>query len=477
MAGTSSAGAVTDESGRPTMRLPFSHLLRISAYWLGLTAIDAGVNIVVQNRVVFDQLVPELEVGRTLFLVGLGGAILGIFIQPTVGAISDYTVSRWGRRKPWIVIGSLLDVVFLAGIGFSNSLVAIAAFVLLLAFSTNIARGPFQGYVPDLVPSRQVGLASAMVGLMQILGNVTGFGIATLAAILTGMEREAAALEGRAPTDYLPLALIAIALVELVTMVSVVLRVGKGIPPKDRGGKSWRQIAREAWATDILRERSYVWLVVSRLFFLTGGSILFNTILVYMKFSLGLGQEAANSLNLVLLVVIVVANLLAIVPAARLSDRFGRKPIIYASLRDRRRRRGARGAGHIHPHRGGRSRPLRRLGRDVPLGRLGADDRHHSQGLGRPVHGLVQRRHRRGVTARRRDRRHRPRPGQHQPGNADRRPEGGDDRGGDPLPDGDRPVPAGGRATPQGCLAGQPEEPASPAGNLPPCGSPTAGRI
>ena len=43
------------------------------------------------------------------------------------------------------------------------------------SFSTNVARGPFQGYVPDLVSDKQVGLASAMVGLMQILGNVVGF--------------------------------------------------------------------------------------------------------------------------------------------------------------------------------------------------------------------------------------------------------------------------------------------------------------
>ena len=44
------------------------------------------------------------------------GAVAPIIIQPTVGLISDYTVTRWGRRKPYIVIGALLDVAFLAGI-------------------------------------------------------------------------------------------------------------------------------------------------------------------------------------------------------------------------------------------------------------------------------------------------------------------------------------------------------------------------
>jgi MFS family permease len=316
---------------RPTAMLPITHLVRLSAYWLGLTAIDAAVGLVIQNRIQFEGFVHPLEIGRALFLVGVGGAIVGIIVQPTVGSISDYTVSRWGRRKPYIVFGSLLDVVFLLGIAYSNTLLAMAAFVMLLSFSTNIARGPFQGYVPDLVPERQVGMASALVGLMQILGNVTGFAIATYAAILTGLEREAAAAAGRAPADFLPLALVAIAVVELVTMLSVVLRVGQGQPPAPRDGRSWSQIAKETWGTDILRERSYVYLVASRLFFLMGGGILVNLVIAYLNQSHRLDQAAANQVNLVLLGIVVVANVIAIVPAARLSDRIGRKPMIYAS--------------------------------------------------------------------------------------------------------------------------------------------------
>lgn len=306
---------VTEEGGRPTDRLPLSHLARLSAYWLGLTAIDAAVGLFVQNRLQFGGLVEPLEVGRTLFLVVVGGAIVSIIVQPTVGYISDYTTSRWGRRKPFIVIGSLLDVVFLLGIAYSNTLVALAAFIILLSFSTNIARGPFQGYVPDLVPSSQVGMASGLVGLMQILGNVTGFVLGSLAAIV----------------GNLPLALIGVALVELAAMVSVVWRVGRGQPPKPREGKSWLRIARETWATDILRERSYVYLVVSRLFFLTGGGILVNIVIFYLNQSHGLGQEAANQTNLILLAIIVVANCVAIIPASRVSDRIGRKPVIYVS--------------------------------------------------------------------------------------------------------------------------------------------------
>jgi MFS family permease len=309
------APAPQDLLARPAAVLPASQLLRISAYWLGLTAIDSAVGLFAQNRIQFGGLVDPLSVGRTLFLVTVGGAIVSILVQPTVGYLSDFTVSRWGRRKPYIVVGSLLDVVFLLGIAWSQSLLALAAFILLLSVSTNIARGPFQGYVPDLVADRQVGLASALVGLMQIVGNVTGFALGSFAAI----------------AGNLPLALVAVALIELVTMLSVVLRVGVGQPARPREGRSWVVIARGAWSKDVLRERSYVWLVGSRLLFLVGGGVLVNVVIVYLSQVHGLDQTAANEANLTLLAIVVVANALAIVPAARLSDRVGRKPLIYAS--------------------------------------------------------------------------------------------------------------------------------------------------
>jgi len=315
MAQAVAADAVHTEGARPTVSLPIGHLVRISLYWLGLTAIDGAVGLFVQNRLNYDGFVDKFEVGRTLFLISIPVAVLSILVQPTVGAISDYTVSRWGRRKPYIVFGSLLDLVFLAGIASANSVVILAAFVALLSISTNIARGPFQGYVPDLIAEKQVGMASALVGMMQILGNVTGFLAVTLAVALGRME----------------LAILAVAIVELVTMAAVVIRVSPGLPPRDRGTRSWRSIAGEAWNTDVLKERSYVWLVASRLFFLMGGAMLVNLVITYLNQTHGLDEKAANGQNVIILVLVVVGNLIAIVPSARLSDRIGRKPVIYAS--------------------------------------------------------------------------------------------------------------------------------------------------
>ncbi len=299
---------------RPTALLSRSSLVRISLFWLGLTAIDAVVNAAIQTRLGTEQLVDQAVEGRALSVIAIASFAFAIAIQPTAGAISDYVVSRWGRRKPFIVFGATLDLVFLLGIAAANSFVVIVVFVVLLQFSTNVARGSFQGYVPDLVPDRQVGLASSMVGLMQVIGNVLGFGLAAIAGAKGSVG----------------LAIVAIAVIELVTMLGVVVAVPNGPPAKPRDGRSWLDIARETWATDILRERSYLWLLASRLFILMGGASILNFILIaYLPNALHLAPGDAALAFTAMLALASLVSILSIVPAARLSDRIGRKPVIY----------------------------------------------------------------------------------------------------------------------------------------------------
>ena len=300
---------------RPTERLPNRQLVAMSLYWLGLSSIFAGLTAILGGRLEFTGLVEPGQEGRALFATTIGGAIIAMIVQPTIGSISDYTTSRWGRRKPYIVIGSVLDVVFLVGIALSQDLIAIAAFITLLQFSSNFAQGPFQGYVPDLVPAPQVGLASALVGLFQILGNVLGFAVGAIAIATTQFE----------------LGLISLGIIELVTMVAVFAGVREGRTPKDRAGRSWRSIAAEAWGTDILRERSFLWLVASRLAILMAGGVLVNLATFYLPRSHGLSQEETGGAYFVMVALVAVGTTLSVVPSARVSDRVGRKPVIYAS--------------------------------------------------------------------------------------------------------------------------------------------------
>ena len=319
--------------GRPTKALPFLHLLNLSVYWAGLNAVWAGLGFVVYPSRLTETYGAAYAPTYVLLFETIP-VFLAILVQPTVATISDYTIGRWGRRKPYIVIGAVLDVVFLWGFATSNVLIAMFAFIMLLQFSSNFAQGPFQGYVPDLVPKEQVGLASGLMGVMIVIGQVLGAGIGAVGLIaLRGSPFEQGTVEaGQFAQAVFWLPTIGLAVVEVVTMIPLVLFIREGREAPSREGRSWTQIALSAWGTDILRERSYVWLLVSRLFFLMAPTLPLSLGLFYLRQSLGSSDELAGTQIFIIAAVVGVTTGLATLPAAKLSDRVGRKKMIYAGI-------------------------------------------------------------------------------------------------------------------------------------------------
>ena len=92
------------------------------------------------------------------------------------------------------------------------------------------------------------------MGLFSVLGNATGFIVGSLARADRRFE----------------VGTVMLGVIELVTMLAVVIGVDEGRAAKARKGRSWLTIAADAWGTDVLRERSFVFLVGSRLFVLMG---------------------------------------------------------------------------------------------------------------------------------------------------------------------------------------------------------------
>jgi MFS family permease len=290
-------------------------LVTLSVYWLGILTIQFGLGTQIVPSMVED-FVGRDNSGAGLAVVNAVAVIASIFVQPTVGVISDYTITRWGRRKPYILIGGLLDVVFLYGIATSDTFVALVAFYFLIQVSSNFAQGPFQGYVPDLVPARQVGTASGLMGLMIVFGSIVGAGIAML-----GLQ------EG----GSLFAATMALGAVEIVAMIIVVTRVHEGTTGPKRT-MSWPRVALSAWGTDILREKSVLWLLAVRLLFLGSSAAATSLGLYYFQRTHGLDRDEASTFVFVATVIIAGLSALASLPGARLSDRYGRKAVIYAGM-------------------------------------------------------------------------------------------------------------------------------------------------
>ena len=311
--GPASAVSDAEDVGRPTAHLPWSQLLSVSIYWFGISAIWGGYEIFGQARI--ESLVGVANRGAVQGNIELLGALVAILVVPTAGTISDYTLSRWGRRKPYILVGAIFDVVFIYALVNSQTLLAFAAFYLMLQFSSNLAQGPFQGYVPDLVPERQVSIASGLLGFMRVLGLIAGVFIVS---------------SGVATGDFATPLLI-VGGIELALAIATFVLVREGPVGRPRNGRSWFAIAREAWGTDVLRERNFLFMSATRLLFLMGTSAFVNLSLYYVRDTLGQSGEDLERWITIGLVAFIAGTAAGTIPGAWLADRVGRKMVIWGA--------------------------------------------------------------------------------------------------------------------------------------------------
>ncbi|MCR9194521.1 MAG: MFS transporter [Hyphomonas sp.] len=106
-------------------------------------------------------------------LLSLAGPMTGLIVQPIVGALSDKTLSRFGRRTPYFIIGAIMCSVGLFFMPFSSSLLMAVSLLWILDAGNNMTMEPYRAYVSDrLEPEqRQLGFLtqSAFTGLAQML--------------------------------------------------------------------------------------------------------------------------------------------------------------------------------------------------------------------------------------------------------------------------------------------------------------------
>ena len=114
----------------------------------------------------------------SLPMLWLAGPVTGLLVQPLVGAVSDETwTSRWGRRKPFILLGALIASIGLVFMPFSQSLWMAAGLLWILDAANNMAMEPYRAYVSDELSHSQqpIGflMQSFFTGLGITLANFT----------------------------------------------------------------------------------------------------------------------------------------------------------------------------------------------------------------------------------------------------------------------------------------------------------------
>ena len=291
--------------------------IKITIFGFALAALWGSLHTIVMPLRLLD-FVAEPEKNTYLGLLTFAGLILAIIVQPIAGAISDRSGFAWGRRRPYILIGAIAAMLFLPGIGLAGSYIAIFLIYCLLQISTNIAQGPYQAFIPDLVPEKRRGLASGVKTLLEIAG-----GVALLYPIAFFMDRYFAG-QG---ASWLWLALGALAIVLLGAMIATLLTV------KERPGTGSQlpllPTLYKSFKINVRANRDFIWFLISRLLVLMAFTTLQTFALYFLMDVVGVANPASATAQFS--IVAVVGMLAVVYPAGRLSDRVGRRPVVVAS--------------------------------------------------------------------------------------------------------------------------------------------------
>jgi len=167
-----------------------------------------GLQFAWQMRIILSAPVTE-NLGADPFIYGLiwlAGPFTGMVVQPLIGALSDKTKSRFGRRRPYLFGGAIIasialwlfpnsgaiadGIAKLTGLNLypRTGLLIAAIMIWIIDACINIAQGPYRALIPDVVPQSQHSLANSYISLAIGLGSVVAAATAPVLKFVFGYQ-------------------------------------------------------------------------------------------------------------------------------------------------------------------------------------------------------------------------------------------------------------------------------------------------
>jgi Na+/melibiose symporter-like transporter len=291
--------------------------VKITILGLALSALWGSFHSVVLPLRLLD-FVAESQKNTYLGLMTLTGLLLAMAIQPIAGAVSDRSSFKWGRRRPFILVGGIVTLIFIPGIGLAWSYAGIFAVYCLMQISANTAQGPHQAFIPDLAPEERRGLASGVKTLLEVIG---GIGLVYIIIFLSDRF-------GGESFSWIWLILAILAALVLAAVLITIITV------KERPGTvAHRQPLFPAlinsYKIDVHKSPGFILFLVSRLLFIMSLTTLQSFALYFFRDTVEVQNPATATVELMAVLGIGMVGTVYI--AGRLSDRFGRKPILIFS--------------------------------------------------------------------------------------------------------------------------------------------------
>ena len=281
-------------------------LIVINVYAFALSFMWNALNPLVMPYMVA-RLAPDIK-NTLLGLITAAGLVVATVVQPWAGGHSDRSRSRWGRRRPYILAGTLFDFVFLAMLALAGNYWFLFAAYCLIQMSSNIAHGPYQGLIPDLVPANKMGIASGIKNLMELLALVI---CSAVVGMLLGRDQIGATFAVMGGVMLIALA---------ITLVAV--REEPATPAAAAAGPA-SPLTFAGVAEALRTHTTFAWYVLSRFLILTGLAAVRTFAQNYIQDVLKADNPAALAGQL--MTVLGVCVLIVVLPAGYLADRVGRK--------------------------------------------------------------------------------------------------------------------------------------------------------
>ena len=306
-------------------RISWRGMLVLSAFWFAIAYVMQPLSGTIIPLLVKHFTTPtnlqlgpaslHLDVNTYVAILDTVGAAFAIVWQPAIGALSDNHRAAIGRRRPFIAIGVIGDVIFLTLIAFVTSYWLLLIVYAFFQMASNTAQGPYQGMLPDQVPADQRAEASGYYGMMNMVGTI--FGFAVVGALLI-------------PTGHLRLAILTLPLVVAIAGALVFF----GVPDRRTTRAPEQGAVRSiflSFAIDTRRYRDFAWLMVSRLFFLMGIVGISTFALNFILFTFGYSEKQASLYSSILLAIVVVFAAIMSMTAGFLARIYGKKRMVAAA--------------------------------------------------------------------------------------------------------------------------------------------------
>src|SRR5581483_7187527 len=293
----------------------------MALFWFGIQAHWSAILLITLPKQAFIMGGDEAK-GQTLGLILPTIAIVSMIVAPLFGALSDRIMTPIGRRRPWIIVGTLFNIIGLYGLAVcprENDLSSLPLYIgaaIWVVFWNNVANAPYNALIPDIVAKEQRGSAAGWYGLMSMLGNAVG---AATGIIFTK----------NGVTD-LNAIYISIGVLMMLSMLGTVFFTSEPRNVEKLPPFRFREFLRGVF--DPLRDHDFRWVFWTRFLMVMG----FFTVQEFLQFyfrdvvkvftlfgrNVAENPESAVSVFGLMLLLGAVASSLA---AGVLSDRFGRK--------------------------------------------------------------------------------------------------------------------------------------------------------